>query len=93
MTTQGSGRNRGPIRAELTATKTVFTGSDRQLIYEISAHAHSMETGGLRLLIRKVTPWPYSLRFTEAAKGFAPDRFGINPHRSPAPAWRWLVRI
>jgi hypothetical protein len=34
-----------------------------------------------------------ALQFTETAKGSAPDSSGINPHRSPTPAWRWLVRI
>jgi hypothetical protein len=41
----------------------------------------------------KSDPLLYALRFTVTAKGSAPDRPGINPHRSPTPAWRWLVRI
>jgi hypothetical protein len=37
------------ICAEITATETVFTGSDLRLTYEISAHANSMGTDGLSL--------------------------------------------
>jgi hypothetical protein len=37
------------ICAEITATETVFPGTDLRLIYEISAHPNSWGSGGLTL--------------------------------------------